>query len=101
MLGEALWRQVQALVEANCRRATEAEGLAREAVALIERTDGLNLQGDALADLAEVFSVVGKNDEAATALEQALERYERKHNLVMAERTRTKLAELGATAEPA
>ena len=91
VLGEALWRQVQALVDANRGRATEAEALAREAVALIGRTDGLNFQGDALYDLAEVLSLAGKKDEAAAALEQALERYERKRNVPAAARVRARL----------
>ena len=52
----------------------------------------LNAQGDAYADLAEVLLLSGKADEAAAALEQALERYERKGNLVMAQRMRDRLA---------
>ena len=52
------------------------------------------MQGDAYADLAEVLLLAGKPDEAAAALEQALERYERKGNLVSAQRARARLAEL-------
>ena len=74
----------------------EAERLAREAVAIGEKTDILNGQGDAHADLAEVLLLGGKADEAAAALEQALERYERKGNLVMARRTRDRLAATAA-----
>jgi hypothetical protein len=44
------------------------------------------------ADLAEV-SLAGRTHEAAEALEQALARYERQGNVVMSERTRTRLAE--------
>ena len=51
---QALWRQVQARVEARRGRFAEAEQLAREAVAINERTDYLNGQGDALWDLAEI-----------------------------------------------
>ena len=36
----------------------------------------------------------GKTGEATAALEQALDRYERKGNLVMARRTRDRLADL-------
>ena len=57
-------------------------------------TDMLNLQGDAYADLAEVLLLAGKRREAAAALEQALGRYERKGNLVMAGRTRARLEAL-------
>ena len=35
----------------------------------------LNAQGDVYADLAEVLILTGKPTEAASALEQALERY--------------------------
>ena len=94
--GQAVLRQVQALVDAHGGRGTDAEALAREAVVFIERTDGLTLQGDAFCDLAEVLSLPGKIDEAEVALEQALERYERKRNLVMSDRVRAKLATTAA-----
>ncbi len=38
--------------------------------------------------------LVGKPDETAAAVEQALERYERKESRVSAQRARTQLAEL-------
>ena len=52
------------------------------------------MQGDALCDLASVLTAAFRNDEAAAALEQALDRYERKGNLVMARRVRERLGEL-------
>ncbi len=94
MATQVLWRQVQARVLADRGQHTDAETLAREAVAIIERTDGLNFQGDALSDLAEILTAAGREDEAAAALAEALERYERKRNLAMARRTRRRLAEL-------
>jgi hypothetical protein len=45
-------------------------------------------------DLAEGLSIAGRSKEAAEALEQVLERYERKENVVMAGRARRRLAEL-------
>ena len=78
-----LWRQVQARVHAHRVEPAEAERLAREAVAIAEQTDALNYQGDALCDLAEVLAAADRRDEASQALEQALERYERKKNLAM------------------
>ena len=95
---EMLSRQVRAKVFARRGEHAEAERLAREAVAICDETDMLFAQGDMYADLAEVLSLAGRPEEAAEALEQALERYERKGNLVMAERTRARLAELNATA---
>ena len=93
---QALWRQVQARVLAHRGQHAEAEPLAREAVAIIERTDGLNFQGDALCDLAEVLAAAGRSDEAAAALARALERYERKRNLAMSRRVREQLSVLRA-----
>ena len=91
---EMLWRQVQALVHAYRGNHAEAELLGKEAVAISNRTDALNAQGDALCDLAEVLSRAGRTDEAAATLEQALERYERKKNLAMLAQVRPKLEEL-------
>jgi class 3 adenylate cyclase/tetratricopeptide (TPR) repeat protein len=93
-LAQALWRQVQALVDAHRGQHTQAEQLAREAVASSECTDSLDGQGDALCDLAEVLHAAGRTDEAGAALAQALERYERKHNLAQAAQVRDRLAEL-------
>ena len=63
-------------------------------VATGEDTDMLDAQGDACADLAELLSLADRPKEATEALEQALARYERKGNLVMAQRAQTRLAEL-------
>ena len=89
-----LWRQVRAKVHARRGEHADAERLAREAVAICDETELLDQQGDAYADLAEVLLLTGKPDEAAAALEQALERYERKGNLVSAQRMRDRLAGL-------
>jgi class 3 adenylate cyclase/tetratricopeptide (TPR) repeat protein len=98
---QALWRQVKALVHASHSEHAEAERLAREAVALMERTDSLSWQGDAFDDLAEVLVAAGRTDEAAAALEQALDRYERKRNLAMAERIQVRMAERRPSSAPA
>jgi tetratricopeptide (TPR) repeat protein len=94
---QMVWRQAKAKVLARRGAHTEAERLAHEAAAIAEKTDQLNSQGDANADLAEVLLLNGKADEAIAALEQALQRYERKENLVMAQRMRDRLA--GAAAQ--
>jgi class 3 adenylate cyclase/tetratricopeptide (TPR) repeat protein len=90
---EMLWRQVKAKVLARRGKHAESERLAREAVAICDQTERLDAQGDAYADLAEVLAVVGKPGEAAAALEQALDRYERKGSVVSAHRAQTRLAE--------
>jgi class 3 adenylate cyclase/tetratricopeptide (TPR) repeat protein len=91
---KTLWRQVRAKVHARRGEHADAERLAREAVAICDETELLDKQGDAYADLAEVLLLAGKPDEAAAALEQALERYERKGNLVSAQHAQTRLTEL-------
>jgi class 3 adenylate cyclase/tetratricopeptide (TPR) repeat protein len=94
MLTQALWRQVQALVQAHRGEHADAARLGRKAVAIAEQTNGLNLQGDALCDLADVLRAAGRDEEAADALAAALERYERKENIPMARQTRTRLMAL-------
>ena len=63
-------------------RIEEAERLVRSAVAAAERTDLLNWRGDILLDLAHVLEVAGRPDEARTAVENAVELYVRKGNVV-------------------
>jgi hypothetical protein len=75
-------------------RPDEAERLAREAVALAAETDMLNAHADALLDIADVLALA--DQDARKELDRALALYERKGNLVMAERTRSKLADLTA-----
>ena len=94
LLTQHLWRRVRAKVLARRGEHAEAERLAREAVAISEKTDQLVVQGDVYADLAEVILLAGKPDEAAAALEQALACYEGKGNLVSTARAQGRLAEL-------
>ncbi len=93
---QMVWRQAQALVHANRGEHADAENLSHEAVEVAEGTDALNYQGDAYTDLAEVFVAAGRTDEAAQALEQALDRYGRKKNLAMVAQVKPKLEELRA-----
>jgi hypothetical protein len=88
-------------VRSRCARAkilvrkgdvASAEALARHAVALTRDTDDLNLQGAALTALAEVLTAGDRSAEARAAAEDALQLYERKGNLVLADTARTFLA---------
>ena len=88
------WRTTRAKTLARGGRLGEAMEIAREAVAIGETTDWLTGQADAYASLAEVLLLAGKPDKAASALEQAFERYERKENRVLAQRVKERLAEL-------
>jgi tetratricopeptide (TPR) repeat protein len=95
---QMLWRQARAKVLARRGNHHHAEQLIFEAIPISDRTEMLDAQADAYADLAEVLSLAARHPEAVQALEQALERYERKQNLVMAERTRTRLGALRSQA---
>jgi tetratricopeptide (TPR) repeat protein len=89
--GGHYWQQPEALVLAHRGEHAEAERLARVAVAGVEQTHGLNAQGDALWNLAEVLAAAGREEEAAAALADALERYERKGNIPLARQVRERL----------
>jgi hypothetical protein len=89
---QVAWRLAQALVCLSHDQHQTAEQLAREAVAISDETDLLNLQATARHDLAEVLAATERREEAVAALEEALERYERKKNIVMADRTREQLS---------
>jgi tetratricopeptide (TPR) repeat protein len=93
---QVLWRQAQATVHARRGEPAEAEQLARAAVSFIGGTDDAIFQPEAWATLGEVLSLGRKTDEALEALEaleEALGRYERKGNVVMARRMRQRLTE--------
>jgi tetratricopeptide (TPR) repeat protein len=91
---QALWRQVQARVDSSRGEHAQAERLAREAVQLWERSDGLPEQGDALCDLGDVLAAAGRRDEALVAWQDALVRYETKHVVPFAARVRERIEEL-------
>ena len=93
---QVLASQVLAKVLARRGQHTEAERLAREAVAGADATDSLISQGDVRLVLAEVLELAGRRDDATAALSEALERYERKGALVPAQRVRERLAALEA-----
>jgi class 3 adenylate cyclase/tetratricopeptide (TPR) repeat protein len=90
---QSLSRQVEAKVLARRGDAQQAERLAREAVAIVEPAQHPDFRGAAHLDLATVLELVGKPDEARASFEAALDLYERKGNVVMADRVRARLAE--------
>jgi predicted ATPase/class 3 adenylate cyclase/DNA-binding winged helix-turn-helix (wHTH) protein len=92
---QVTWRGVRAKVFAAQDRGGEAEALAREAVRLAEPTDFLTIRADALLDLAEVLRHAGSSAEAEDAIRAALELYERKGDVVSAERARSRLGAVG------
>ena len=81
------FERMRAIVEAHEAQATvhalrgepvEAERLAREAISLIGGSDDAIFQPDAWFTLGEILALARKTDEAETALEEALGRYEQK-----------------------
>jgi predicted ATPase len=88
LLTQGMWRCVQAAVLAGRGEVDEAERLAREAVAIGERTDFLNYRADMLVRLAEVLARRGQAEEAEAARAEGLRLYERKGNLVASGRLR-------------
>ncbi|HEU0304754.1 MAG TPA: adenylate/guanylate cyclase domain-containing protein [Gaiellaceae bacterium] len=89
-LPHVLWHQAWGKLHARRGELAEGKRLARRAVAIAGETDRLNVEAGALVNLAEVLTLAGQDGRAELA--QALALYERKGNLVMAERTRSKLA---------
>jgi len=79
-------------VHSRRREHGDAERLAREAIAIVETTDGLRWQGDAHSDLAVVLETAGRREESAAELREALDRYERKQTVPFARWTRERLA---------
>jgi len=89
---QVVWRQAQALVDAHHGRYTEAEELAREAVAIDREGDSLWEEGNSHSVLAEVLEAAGRRDEAIGAWRDALDCYERKGIIPLAGRVRDRLA---------
>jgi hypothetical protein len=92
VMTQAVWRQAQALVLSARGDHESAEKLAREAVTISEQTDNLEGQGDGHCDLAEVLEAAGRSEDAITAWQDALDRYERKGIVPLARRVRERLA---------
>ena len=64
---QVLWRQVRAKALARRGQVETAEELARDAVALAEPTDALDMRADGLVDLAEVLRLIGRPDETTAS----------------------------------
>jgi len=91
---QAFWRCVDAQVIARRGRFDEAEALAREAVAQIDRSDELNNQAQVRLGLVEVLRLAGQPEKAIEALDEALARFEQKGNIVRIETSRALRDEL-------
>ena len=88
---QAAWRAVRAKVLAARGQRGSAESLGREAVEIAAGTDFFELHGGVLLDLAEILRAAGRSEDAKAAAREALALFERKGNLVLAERARAQL----------
>jgi class 3 adenylate cyclase/tetratricopeptide (TPR) repeat protein len=95
LITQAMWRGTRARVLAR-RGEADAERLARESVELSLETDCLNMQADALVDLAETLRLLNRRGETMDLLEEAIALYETKGNVVSA----TAVGALVSTGQP-
>jgi tetratricopeptide (TPR) repeat protein len=94
IVSQALWRSVRGKVLAAQGAVEEGERLAREGVAITDRTDSIVMQGDARVALAEVLSRSGRTAEAKALLKEALGLYEAKGAVPHIAAAHRRLAEL-------
>ncbi|MEV0668989.1 BTAD domain-containing putative transcriptional regulator [Mycobacterium sp. NPDC050441] len=95
------WRTVRAQLLARGGSYDEAQRVAEEAVALAERTDALVDHGDACLALATVLATAGDAARARAAAERAVELYERKGAVALAEKARGLVGERDLPTPPA
>jgi hypothetical protein len=91
MESQIAWRKPEALLLAHADDRAAAEALAREAVRLADGTDDPTSQSDARVLLADILCLDDRMDEAVTALDEAIELYEAKGNVLGAAHARTRL----------
>jgi tetratricopeptide (TPR) repeat protein len=101
LASQTTWRGVRARVLARRGEFERAQQLAREAVAIANRTDFLVWRGEALLDLAEVNRLAGDSASFVRAAKEALRLFETKGHVVLAERTRALLRESAVGLRPA
>jgi class 3 adenylate cyclase/tetratricopeptide (TPR) repeat protein len=89
------WRTAQARVLSDRGRFAEALALVDEALAIAAPTDYLDWQGQAFETRGIVLSTAGRGDDARAAYAEAVDRFERKGNVVAAARVRDRIAALG------
>ncbi len=99
LITRAMCRGVRARVLARRDDLEAAETLAREAVALAARTDHLTDQGDAQLALAEVLEAGGDAAAGNAAASAAVDLYERKQAIALADRARSRVRRFQATTE--
>ena len=96
-MGSALWRQAQALVDAASGRHAKAEQLVASFRFFSART-GSTARRTRTSPSPRCSPPPYGEDEAAAALEQALERYDRKRNVAMVAQVQPGFEQLRAEA---
>jgi tetratricopeptide (TPR) repeat protein len=91
---QARWRATRAKLLARRGQFPAARRLAAEAVALAAPTSWAVLHAQALMAQAEVNRLAGARDQAEASLREALQIYEDRHAVPLAEQTRATLASL-------
>jgi len=91
---QAVWRVARATVLARRGETEVAETLAREAIELVKETEWPPAQAEAYAALAEALEAAGRRNDACSALEQAIARWEEKGNVVSAKRLNQRLTKI-------
>ena len=89
---QVLYRLGRAGLLADAGELRDAERLGREALAIVEATDLLDLHGDVLMELADVLRRDGRDEARRECVARAISLYERKGNRVSANRARSILA---------
>src|SRR5829696_2191073 len=100
LASQTTWRGVRARVHARRAEFEQAQQLAREAVAIADRTDFLVWHGEALLDLAEVNRLAGDSDSFVRAAIDALRLFDAKGHLVLSEQTRALLRQSAVAVRP-
>jgi ATP/maltotriose-dependent transcriptional regulator MalT len=85
---QVLWRSARGRILAASGAAADSETMVREAVALVEATDDVNMHADTVVDLAIVLLSADRGAEAKEALDQAIGLYDGKGNVAAAGRAR-------------
>src|SRR5262249_18435375 len=89
-------RTIRARILAHRGELEAAESFARDAVDFGAASDFLIGHAEAYEGLAEVLEVSGRRQDAAKALQEALNLYEQKGNLLASDDVRARLASFGA-----
>jgi tetratricopeptide (TPR) repeat protein len=85
---QVLWRSVRAPILARAGALEEAEALARASLDMARQTEVPGLHASALSDLASVLLLAKRPEEAQLALDEAVEIYTEKGDVMSAKRAR-------------